>query len=87
MWIFFLSNIVFVFLQQESNNHVEKNDCFIKKERLEELNEKRGSTKNKKKIDSRNNKTESTDKAIMVAFHPNDDRPKRVRKAPDRLTY
>lgn len=70
MFIFLISNTVFVIFQGDNNNHAENNDCMMKKECAEELNQECARTTNKKKIDSRNRRTKSSEKANMVAFHP-----------------
>lgn len=69
----------------DNNDHAENNDCIIKQ--ADELNEQCARTTNKKSIDSRNKRTKSSGKENIVAFHPYQDRPKRDRKTPDRLTY
>jgi hypothetical protein len=72
--------------QRDNNSHAQTNDSIITNECDEELNEEIART-TKKKNDSKNTRRVSAKKENIVALDVNQDRPKRIRKTPDRLTY
>lgn len=70
-----------------NNDDDENNDCISSDESAEELTEEIARTTMKKNIDSRIKRKVSSKKENIVPLDLSHDRPKRIRKTPDRFTY
>ena len=86
-FLFFNNSTHFTIQQGEKNSHAESKDCMIIGECAEEQNEKNARTPEKKNVDSTIKRKVSSKKENVVSANLSDDRPKRIRKTPDRFTY